>query len=162
MPMLPTVNDLYILYDLFNRQYFQNCLPSRADVTIEYSNRLTASAGLCYPQKRLIRLSSHYHGKYPEEARLTLLHEMIHLLVPNHGTQFKMWVERIRQMGGDVDVRAKERATSAVFRWQYTCESCNRIYLRKRRLSGKGVLYRCSLCQSKLAELELRKISEKK
>jgi predicted SprT family Zn-dependent metalloprotease len=155
MTILPTVRDLYILYELYNKQYFQSRLPSRADVTIEYSNRLTASAGLCYPQKRLIRLSKHYHGKYPEEAPLTLLHEMIHLLVPNHGTQFKMWVERIKQMGGNVETRAKERATPSAFRWQYICVSCNCIYLRKRRLGGNGTLFRCSHCYGKLAERAL-------
>lgn len=150
--MLPTVKDLYILYDLYNRKYFQNRLPSHADVTIEYSNRLTASAGLCYPQKRLIRLSNHYHIKYPEEARLTLLHEMIHLLVPNHGAQFKIWVEKIKNMGGNVENRAKERATPSAFRWKYTCVSCERIYLRKRRLAGNGASYRCSLCHGELSE----------
>lgn len=152
MLMLPSVVELYILYELYNKQYFQNRLPSRVDVTIEYSNRLTASAGLCYPQKRLIRLSSHYHGKYPEETSLTLLHEMIHLLVPNHGTEFKIWVERIKRMGGSVETRAKERATPSAYRWQYTCVSCNRKYLRKRRLTDNGDMYRCSHCHGKLAE----------
>lgn len=156
---MPSVEDLYILYDVYNKQYFQQRLPSCDVVKIEYSNRLTASAGLCYPQKRLIRLSTHYHVKYPEEAPVTLLHEMIHLLVPNHGTQFKNWVAEIKRRGGYVETRAKERATPPIFRWQYTCESCNRVYLRKKRLNGKGVLYRCSLCQSQLAERKLGDIT---
>ncbi len=153
MPL--SVTDLYMLYDLYSREYFQNSLPSSTDVTIEYSSRLNASAGVCYPQKRLIRLSTHYHSKYPKEVPITLLHEMIHLLVPNHGSQFKVWIERIKQMGGNVELRSKERATQAAYRWKYTCKSCNRIYLKKRRLASNSFLYRCGICSGNLEELRL-------
>ncbi|NMA71181.1 MAG: SprT family zinc-dependent metalloprotease, partial [Firmicutes bacterium] len=93
---LPSIEELQALYETYRQAYFDGRLPPVSDVTLEWSNRLTASAGLCKPQERIIRLSTHYHRKYPGEVGMTLLHEMIHLLVPGHGPAFRRWMEEIR------------------------------------------------------------------
>jgi predicted SprT family Zn-dependent metalloprotease len=153
--MLLSKDQLCSLYDRFNSKYFQDKLPSSEEVIIEYSGRLTASAGICYPRKKIIRLSTHYHHKFPDDSGSTLLHEMIHLLVPGHGEEFKAWVREIRSKGGMVERRPRERATQAVYRWNYICVKCMKKYYRKKRLKNGGRDYRCRLCKNKLKELQL-------
>ncbi len=99
---LPPVEDLQALYEHYRRAYFDGQLPPVTEVSIEWSSRLTASAGLCKPRQRVIRLSTHYHRKHPDEVGMTLLHEMIHLLVPGHGPAFRQWMAEIGRRGGRV------------------------------------------------------------
>jgi predicted SprT family Zn-dependent metalloprotease len=153
---LPETGELYRLYALFRSLYFDGSLPGPADVTIEYSNRLTSSSGICYADKKIIRLSTHYHLKYPEDIPLTLLHEMIHLIVPRHDPHFKAWVRYIREMGGSVETHARERATPARYRWRYTCNSCRKKYYKARRLKYRGRYFVCSVCGGRLKEERIR------
>lgn len=143
---LPSEAVLYERYERFNRLYFDNRLPAREAVTIEWSHRMTSSAGRCYPQRRLIRLSTHYHTRFPAEVDETLLHEMIHLLVPNHGPDFYAWMRRIRARGGVVNRYSKERATPPRFRWEYTCRRCGAVRRTQRRLAHGGKYHRCRRC----------------
>lgn len=148
--------DLHRLYQRLRQTYFEgpqgNLLPPAEAVRLEWSNRLTASAGICYPRIRVIRLSTHYHAKHPEEIESTLLHEMIHLLVPGHGAEFHRWLERIRTQGGRVERFAKERALPPVARWRYTCRRCGRSFLRARRLPHGGRRHRHRDCGGALRE----------
>ncbi len=153
--LLPATRELYSLYEEYNLKYFAGRLPPADQVTIEYSSRLTASAGMCYPQRRIIRLSTHYHYKFPEEAPLTLLHEMIHLVTAGHGRAFKAWIQKISSLGGKVSLRSLERATEEVYRWKYACTGCGREYLRKRRIRGRGKQYVCGGCRGRLREIKI-------
>lgn len=146
---------LYTLYESFNSSFFDSKLPAAGEVTIEYSSRLTASAGICYPGKKVIRLSTHYHLKFPEQAASTLLHEMVHFIVPGHGAAFREWMRRINNSGGSVALRSIERSTKASFKWKYVCTKCKKEYLRKRRLKSKGKHFLCGSCKSRLHELML-------
>ena len=147
---MPTEAELAALYSSLRRRYFwagdgRGCLlPPAGEVAIEWSTRLTASAGVCYPGKRLIRLSTHYHRRFPDEVESTLLHEMIHLIVPGHGPAFRAWIERIRSLGGSVNRFAREPARPP--RWVYVCPSCGSRFPRQRRLPGGGRRYRCRAC----------------
>jgi predicted SprT family Zn-dependent metalloprotease len=156
----PGIDELNTLYDRYNALYFAGELPPASRVSIAYSNRLTASAGVCYPQRRAIRLSTHYHRKFPEEAGATLLHEMIHLLVPKHGPGFKAVVRRIQTLGGRVELHARERAVAKTARWEYVCRGCGRRYLRKIRLKHGGGAHRCGGCGRKLREDRLPRPEE--
>jgi predicted SprT family Zn-dependent metalloprotease len=151
----PAVAELYSLYQSFNLKYFAGILPDTAHVTIEYSSRLTASAGICYTKRRVIRLSTHYHEKHPQDAAVTLLHEMIHLIVPGHGPAFKAWIQKINSMGGKVTLRSMERATKAVYRWKYSCTKCGKEFFKKRRLKNRGKYYACGSCKGSLQEYKL-------
>lgn len=147
-----TEGELLQLYARLRREYFttpegDSPLPSPEAVRVEWSHRVTASAGLCYPAKRIIRLSTHYHARFPEDVEATLLHEMIHLIVPGHGPLFYRWMESIRARGGRVYRYSKERAIPASrTKWLYTCRSCGRSYGYARRLAYGGVRHYCRRC----------------
>lgn len=151
--------DLYALYSQLREAFFRKhdgsyYIPAAGDVTIQWSTRMTAAAGKCYPAARIIRLSVPYHRKFPHEIPDTLLHEMIHLIVPGHGPAFQRWMERIRAMGGRVRRYATERATPAPApRWIYLCTRCRQTIPRLRRLPGGGRGYRHKECGGSLREM---------
>ncbi len=65
------------LYRELNQEFFEGKLPL---CKIEFSTRLSRTAGKIWPKSRRIRLSIPYHSHYGlEELRNTILHEMIHL-----------------------------------------------------------------------------------
>lgn len=133
-------------------------LPPPEAVRVEWSHRVTASAGLCYPAKKLIRLSTHYHARYPDDVEATLLHEMIHLIVPGHGPEFYRWMEAIRARGGRVYRYSKERALPrSQAKWIYTCKSCGRSYGYARRLAHGGVGHYCRRCGPRAGQLTERR-----
>lgn len=156
---LPDQHELEYLYTTYRKRYFRRdsvnnqadesltyWIPPVEDVEIAWSTRLTSSAGICYPKRRIIRLSTHYHRRFLEEVGATLLHEMIHLIVPGHGAEFYAWLNRITAMGGTVHRYARERATPP--RWEYVCVTCSRRYPRQRRLPQGGRNHRCRLCRT--------------
>lgn len=160
MTELPDAAYLSRLYDRLRHRYFTEggdpLLPGPEDITIQWSNRLTSSAGVCYPQKRVIRLSTHYHRRFPQDIESTLLHEMIHLLVPGHGPRFYAWMERIRNKGGRVERYSRERATaSRPPRWRYECARCGAEWHRYRRLRRGGRDYMHKGCGGRLVEQAL-------
>ena len=148
-------NNLYELYKFFNSKYFKNTLPKSSEVILEWSGRLTASAGICYPKanKPIIRLSTHYHEDFPEEIESTLLHEMIHLKIKGHGPRFKEEIKRINLLGGKVKRYSKRRATKKKINWIYKCKSCSKEYQRTRKFSNINK-YRCGICKGKLKEIK--------
>lgn len=161
MSELPSEAALYRLYEECRERYFRDggacLLPPAGRVRIEWSNRLTSSAGVCYPKERIIRLSTFYHRAHPEEVESTLLHEMIHLLVPGHGPRFNEWVARIRSMGGRVARYARSRATAyEPPRWCYRCRRCGAELFRYRRMQGGGRNYVHRGCGGRLQEVRLR------
>lgn len=154
---LPATATLYSMYERFRNLYFSDgqghLLPPPQQVRIEWSNRLTSSAGICYPKRRTIRLSTHYHVSHPDDVESTLLHEMIHLIVPNHGPDFYAWIEAIRRQGGQVARYPKARATAAQPpRWRYHCQKCGEEWSRYRRLRNGGRDYMHKGCGGKLGE----------
>ncbi|HCX04033.1 MAG: SprT-like domain-containing protein [Tissierellales bacterium] len=147
---------LHNLYDNLNKKYFNNTLPKSSEMTIEWSGRLTASAGICYrkPKNSIIRLSTHYHEDFPEDIENTLLHEMIHLKVKGHGPEFKKEINRIISLGGKVNRFSKRRATEKRINWIYKCKICSKEYERNRKIS-KLSRYRCGICKGKLEEIKV-------
>lgn len=152
--------DLPTLYIHLRAKYFATgvgyAVPPIDAVTVEWSNRLTSSAGICYPRKQVIRLSTHYHQNRPEEIENTLLHEMIHLIVPGHGPAFYHWLHKIRSQGGQVARYAKARATDHAPRWRYTCRLCGRQIERYRRMANGGRYHRHRGCGGAFREQSLR------
>lgn len=147
--------DLKTIYDELNEKYFYNELPNSSEVKLEWSNRLTASAGNCYKERKHIKLSTHYHIKYPEEVRNTLAHEMIHLKIRGHGKEFKKELERLNNMGLPVRMFSKERAVIQKLRWEYSCKNpnCDNHFFRTRRIPknmANNIV--CAKCRSKIVE----------
>lgn len=104
-----TLDDLYGLYDDYNRRYFDSSLPF---VEIEYSAKLTRAAGLFRAEQPLIRLSSRLLSDQEQATKDTLLHEMIHVAQSvfkieerDHGSYFSAQMWRINQAAqGEVNV----------------------------------------------------------
>lgn len=141
------------LYDELHEKYFNNKFADY-DVTVNWSNRLTACAGNCRSNKwektAKINLSTHYHEKYPEDVAKTLLHEMIHIHAKGHGQYFQSEMQRIRRLGGEVYRYSKERATEKNIKWEYICSNCGIKNPRARKLDVNK--YICRRCRSKLIE----------
>lgn len=157
---LPSEAGLYQMYERFRSSYFRDgdrlLIPPSQEVTIEWSNRLTASAGVCYPKRRIIRLSPYYHRTHPDDVESTLLHEMIHLIVSGHGSEFYAWLESIQRQGGRVARYAKTRATvEEPPRWKYRCIECGYEFPRYRRLRHGGRDYLHKGCGGRLMEVPL-------
>ncbi len=123
---LPTVEELYRLFDRFNWIYFDGKLPQ---VSMEYSNRMTA-AGSYTPQRKLIKIGRKYHELFPGEIKDTLKHEMIHVRHFIHDAAFKKEAERL-----GASLRAKGHPQlQRPPRYLYLCPGCGREYPRQKRL----------------------------
>lgn len=107
------MTDLQALYDELHEKYFDNRFKDY-DIEIRWSNRLTARAGVCKKwrneKKAVTNLSTWYFKKFPEDIQKILLHEMIHIDVHNHGSEFYNEVARIEKLGGEVALKSRERA----------------------------------------------------
>jgi predicted SprT family Zn-dependent metalloprotease len=122
---LPTVEQLYQMFNIYNWMYFEGKLPR---VTIEYSNRMM-SAGSYLPGRKLIRIGRKYHEIYPDEITDTLKHEMIHIKHFKHDAAFRAEARRI-----GASVRAKSHpALRRPPRYIYICPHCRRQFPRQRR-----------------------------
>jgi predicted SprT family Zn-dependent metalloprotease len=124
-PSLPSIEQLYRLFDVFNWSYFGGKLPR---VTIEYSTRMM-SAGSYIPHKKLMRIGRKYHEIYPTEIADTLKHEMIHIKHFNHDAAFKAEADRI---GASVRAKSHPLLRKAP-RYVYVCPNCKGQFPRQRR-----------------------------
>jgi len=163
--LLPEADEMSKMYNQFNGLYFDHKLPPVKNVEISWSTKMTSSAGSCRVEKKRkgkiiktrysIRLSQHYHKKYPEEVTGTLLHEMIHILVPGHGKNFHKWLQHINKLGGRVSRHSREPAASP--KWKYICKKCGEKIYRRRQFKGLvSEKYRCRLCGGRWDEYKLR------
>ncbi len=123
---LPSVEDLYALYERYNNIFFGGRLPQ---VRIEYSTRMRC-AGSYTPAKGVIRIGRKYHELFPEEVGDTLKHEMIHILHFRHDAAFKAEAARI---GASIRARAHPSLRKPP-RYVYVCGNCGREYPRQKRL----------------------------
>lgn len=81
----PALPDLKSLFDRLNQRFFEGRLKAK----VSWSNRLTASAGSCDRRVRHIQISVKHYLRRPDLLQITLSHEMLHLIVPDHGPKFK-------------------------------------------------------------------------
>jgi hypothetical protein len=104
-----SIDTLYKLYRNYNRQFFDSDLPK---VQIEYSDALTQAAGLFDSGRMLIRMSTALLIGREQEAKDTLIHEMIHVAQQingieerPHGPYFSAHMARINEAArGEVTV----------------------------------------------------------
>jgi predicted SprT family Zn-dependent metalloprotease len=125
--------DLVPLFDDLNRRFFDGRLSARC----EWSERLTASAGNCRPEERLVRVSAPYHRRSPDALPVTLAHEMCHLVVPGHGAAFRRLGEPIaRRLGATWrEFRYAQRwADLRRYRFVYRCPRCRAEVPSRKRL----------------------------
>lgn len=123
---LPDQGGLYEMFMVVNRKHFGSSLPR---VSIEWSKRMRV-AGKYYVDQKLIKLGRKYHEYYPDEVEDTLKHEMVHILYPNHGPQFKREAARIGASGNARDYPGGK----SPHKYIYICPACGQKYYRHRRL----------------------------
>ncbi len=100
-----------------NVTHFGGRLPK---AKVEWSGRMVRSAGICYPTRRLIRLSRVYFEAYPDDLEPILLHEMIHLEHSGHGPAFRA---EARRVGAPRHARALPEREER-WRWLGICHHC--------------------------------------
>ncbi len=157
-------------------RFFENRLPV---ITIEWSSRLTASAGLFVSQvgprsrwvssayrhgeARVIRLSVPLLRGQPEaELQGTLAHEMIHQWEfdirkrrPSHGPTFREMMDRMNEAGLHITIRHQLNETvDALNRYAWECVRCGMAYHRQRR-TIMPARHLCSRCRGRLVEVPL-------
>ena len=157
-------------------RFFENRLPT---IRIEWSTRLTASAGLFVSQvgprsrwvssayrhgaARVIRLSVPLLRGEPEaELRGTLAHEMIHQWEfdirkrrPSHGPTFREMMDRMNEAGLGITIRHQlNKTVDALNRYAWECVRCGMAYHRQRR-TIMPARHLCSRCRGRLVEVPL-------
>jgi predicted SprT family Zn-dependent metalloprotease len=131
---LPPIEELYRLYDIFNMIHFKGKLPR---VRIEYSARMLI-AGSYTPTLKVIKMGKKYHEIFRDEIEDTLLHEMIHIVYPNHDARFKAVAHRL-----GVSLRAKAHPDlRAPYKYLYVCPLCGKEYPRRKRYRMAS----CGIC----------------
>ncbi len=131
---LPSVAELYEMFDRYNWLYFKGKLPR---VAIEYSSRMTC-AGSYSPHNKCIRIGRKYHEIFPQDIEDTLKHEMIHIVHYRHDAAFKAMARRI---GASVRARSHPKLRRPP-KYIYVCPNCGLEYPRQKRL----VLASCGDC----------------
>ncbi|HNP28575.1 MAG TPA: SprT-like domain-containing protein [Nitrospirales bacterium] len=176
---LVPLEEVQAIWQSLAHRFFENRLPL---ITIEWSTRLTASAGLFVSRigprsrwvsgenrqgaARVIRLSAPLLGDQPEEElRRTLAHEMIHQWQfdirrhrPSHGAEFREMMHRMNVAGLGVTIRHKlDVAVQSHNRYAWQCVQCGMAYHRQRRtiIPGRHI---CSRCRGKLVEVVLHQM----
>jgi len=133
---LPSLDELYRMFDGINARLFGNQLPR---LKIKYSDRML-TAGSFIPNINEIRMVRRYHKIFPDDLEDTLAHEMIHFIYPDHGRMFK----RMAAQYG-ISLKAKEHPSlRGNVKYLYYCPSCGREYPRRKRLR----LASCGVCSS--------------
>ena len=88
---LNRVEDLSVVAERLNKKYFAGALKFQS---VEYVTHFTSQYGCCDVQKRTIHLS-HVLADYPTWVRdYVLVHELAHLIEPNHSPEFWELVNR--------------------------------------------------------------------
>ena len=172
---LVPLEQVQAMWQKLAHRFFENRLPL---ITIEWSTRLTSSAGLFVSQvgprslwvsreyrqgaARVIRLSAPLLREQPEdELQRTLAHEMIHQWQfdirrhrPSHGAEFREMMRRMNAEGLGITVRHRlDMVVKSWNRYAWQCLQCGLAYHRQRR-TIKPARHICSRCRGKLVEVE--------
>lgn len=133
---LPTEECLAGLFRDFNSKLFGGKLPV---AQIEWSTRMK-HAGKCIRSDGIIRLGVSYHKHFPEDIADTLKHEMIHLVVPNHGIEFKREAKRI----GASRYAKHYPGMLRGMKFMYECPTCGEQYPSRKILRQRS----CGKCSN--------------
>jgi len=133
-PTLPSIIELYQMFDRINNEYFEGQLPQ---TKITYSTRMLI-AGTFTPSKKEIRIGQKYHEIFPDDIEDTLKHEMIHIIHLNHDAAFKRLAAKI-----GASVKAKSHPSlRGKYKYLYYCPACGTEYARRKRLR----MAYCGIC----------------
>lgn len=159
---LPSAADIQLLFAHLNARHFGGVLRSHR---ILFNRRLTSVAGRIAYRARIIELSEPLLRQHPNHLEATLLHEMVHAWLhehglPNgHGALFK---RKMREVGLSsiyhfLPVQTAKRSSR---RYLLVCPRCRAQIVRRRR---PGYRVSCARCSprgfSARVELSVRRIA---
>lgn len=78
-----------------NKKYLEG---KAIPVSVEWSSRMSRIWGACTIEDRTIRISDRLRDAPAYALDYLLLHELIHILVPGHGPDFKLLLERFPEL----------------------------------------------------------------
>jgi predicted SprT family Zn-dependent metalloprotease len=131
---LPSVSELYRMFDKVNDKYFEGRLPRPR---ISYSDRMLI-AGSFASDKNELRIGKKYHEIFRDEIEDTLKHEMIHIVHPRHDKGFKAVAEEI---GASLRARTHPQLRGH-YKYLYVCPNCGKEYPRRKRIRMAS----CGVC----------------
>ena len=154
--------DLQCMYIRLNKEMFEDKLPN--NIRVVWSKKMTKTAAQCkysvdYKSGVAVRtpieikISTHYHNRYPNELLETMVHEMIHVKYPydGHGKEFNREMDKLNKK---FDIGVRVFATGrAVVNFIYTCKKCELKYEKAKKLK-EYYNYRCT-CGGELRQLTL-------
>ena len=92
---IPTNSQLYARAQELNALYLEGrAIPQ----SVEWSSRMSRIWGACTIEDRTIRISDRLRDAPDYALDYLLLHELIHILVPGHGPDFKQLLERYPEL----------------------------------------------------------------
>ena len=174
IPVPLSADALQSIWQACNVAYFRCCLPP---VDIQWSTRLTASAGLFMSRTgprtagvssderhgagRVIRLSVPLlSGQSVDAIRSVLAHEMIHQWQfdvkkhrPSHGREFRRIMDVMNADGLGVAIyHALTEAVAALTKFAWRCGRCGHAYHRQRNTLSPA-RHRCGKCLGPLRNI---------
>lgn len=113
------------------------------EVDIKFDKRLTAIGGNCRSRSKEIKISPHYIRIHPEELEDIVIHEMIHLEIGGHGTDFYNKMNEINKMAGRkvVSRYTAERANTKYITYCTECDEVTGTYSKKTRHLKNGTYF---------------------
>jgi predicted SprT family Zn-dependent metalloprotease len=128
-------------------------------VTIEFSNRLRSSIGLCYPERSLIRLHPVVRELDEPMFLEILCHELAHIAVYQqfgrgcrpHGREWKTcltsagFTARATLPSKSIFATPAQRATRKTVLWHHRCPRCHASRTARRPVYS----WRCSTCRKR-------------
>ncbi len=141
----PKAADLQLLYASLNALHFGGVLRA---YRIVYNHRLTSVAGRIGHRPPVIELSAPLLAAHPEAVEATLLHEMVHAWLhehglPNgHGAAFKRKMREVGLKSIYHFLPVKRRTSQR--RYVLSCPRCKVEFVRRRRPGFRVSCARCS------------------
>ena len=92
---VPNKEQLFARAQLLNHTYLDG---KAVPVSVEWSSRMSRIWGACTIEDRTIRISDRLRDAPEYALDYLLLHELIHILVPGHGPEFKELLNRYPEL----------------------------------------------------------------
>jgi predicted SprT family Zn-dependent metalloprotease len=142
---LPSAADLQLIFAILNARHFGGVLRA---YRIAFNPRLTSVAGRIGHRPPVIELSPTLLAAQPQHVEPTLLHEMVHAwlhqhgLPSGHGAEFKRKMLEVGLTSIYHFIPVKNRRSRR--RYVLSCPRCNAQLLRRRRPGFRVSCARCS------------------
>lgn len=91
----PTNDQLFQRAQLLNKKYLDG---KAIPVSVEWSSRMSRIWGACTIEDKTIRISDRLRDAPQYALDYLLIHELIHILIPGHGADFRALLERYPQL----------------------------------------------------------------